>query len=88
MHKPESVQEDKTDKILCDFEIQADHLIAVRKPDLVLNNKKKEFVIYCILPFLLIIKESEKIDKYLDLPKNCKTLEYNGDTDTNCSWCA
>ena len=41
MHKPKSVQEDKTHKILCDFEIQADHFIAVRKPDFVLINKKK-----------------------------------------------
>ena len=37
-----------------------------------------------------IIKESEKRDKYLDLAreqKNKKTMEHEGDGDTNCGWC-
>ena len=33
MHKPESVLEDETHKILGDFEIKTDHLIPVRRPD-------------------------------------------------------
>ena len=41
MQKPESVQENETQKILRDFEIQMDHFIQFRKPDLVLINKKK-----------------------------------------------
>ena len=42
MHKPESVLENETHKILWDFEIQTDHLIPTRKPDLVQINKKKK----------------------------------------------
>ena len=40
MHKPESVQENKAHNIIRDFEIQADHLVTTRKPDLVSLNKK------------------------------------------------
>ena len=40
MHKPEFVQENVTNKILWDFQIQADHSISDRKPDQVLTNKK------------------------------------------------
>ena len=32
MHKPESVLENKTHKLLWDFEIQTDHLISARQP--------------------------------------------------------
>ena len=38
VHKPESVQENKTHKILWDFEIQTDHLIQTTKSDLVFIN--------------------------------------------------
>ena len=41
MHNPESVLENKTRKILWDFEIQTDHLISARWPDQVIVNKKK-----------------------------------------------
>ena len=51
MHKPKCVLENETHKILWDFEIQIDHLILARKPQLVLSNKKKEFVIECIVLF-------------------------------------
>ena len=34
------------------------------------------------------IKEHEKIDKYLDLARELKkTVENEGDSDTNCNWC-
>ena len=42
IHKPESVLENEIHKILWDFEIQTDHLIQARKPDLMLINEKKE----------------------------------------------
>ena len=41
MQKLESVQENKTDKILNDFEIQMIYLILARRPELVWINKKK-----------------------------------------------
>ena len=41
MHKPESVLENETHKILLDFAIQTDDSIYVNWPDLVLIDKKK-----------------------------------------------
>ena len=46
MHKPESVQENETHKILLNFGTQTDHPITSRRPDLVLINKKKRTYIY------------------------------------------
>ena len=42
MHQPKSVLENKTHKILKDFEIQTDQLIPTRRPDQVFFCKKKE----------------------------------------------
>ena len=42
MHKPESVLKKRTHKILWDFEMQTDHLIAARKPNMVIINQKKK----------------------------------------------
>ena len=41
MHNPESVLENETHKFLWDFDIQADHLISARRPDLRIINKKE-----------------------------------------------
>ena len=41
MHKPESVRENEMHKWLWDFEIQTDHLIPVRRPDIALITKNK-----------------------------------------------
>ena len=45
MHKSKSVLDNMRYKILLDFEIQTDHLIPARRPDLVLIYMKKELVI-------------------------------------------
>ena len=42
MHNLESVLENKTHKIILDFEIQTDYLISVRWPDLIISSKKKK----------------------------------------------
>ena len=42
MHKLESILENKTYKLLWYFEIQTDHLISARRPDLLMINKKKK----------------------------------------------
>ena len=43
MHNPESVVENDIHKLLWDFNIQTDHLIPARRPDLIIiNNKKKK----------------------------------------------
>ena len=45
MHEPESVVENETLKIHWDFELQSDHIILARWPDLdIIWNKKYNFV--------------------------------------------
>ena len=41
MHNPAPVIENDTHKLLWDFNIQTDHLISARRPDLIIINKKK-----------------------------------------------
>ena len=43
MHNSASVLENDTHKLLCDFNIQTDHLIPNRRPDFIIINKKREF---------------------------------------------
>ena len=65
-------------KLLWDFNIQTDHLIPARRPDLIIINKKKR--ICKIVDFAvpadhgINLKESEKKDKYLDLARELKKL--------------
>ena len=40
IHNPESILENETHKIPWDLEIQMDHVILVRRPDLVVVKKK------------------------------------------------
>ena len=42
MHNPAPVLENDSDKLLWDFNIQTDHLILARRPDLIIINKKRE----------------------------------------------
>ena len=42
MHNPAAVLENDTYKLLWDFDIQTDHLISARRPDLIIINKKRE----------------------------------------------
>ena len=42
MHNPVPVLENDAHKLLWDFDIQTDHLISARRPDLIIINKKKE----------------------------------------------
>ena len=78
MHNPESFLEKEAHKLLWDFEIQIDHLISTRQPDLVIINKKKRT--YRNVDFAVPddhsvkLKESEKQDKYLDLARELKKL--------------
>ena len=49
MHNPVPVLESDTHKLLWDFNIQTDHLIPARRPDLIIINKKKENLQNCRL---------------------------------------
>ena len=81
MHNEESVLENDTHKLLWDFNIQTDHLISARRPDLIIINKKKKKKRICkIVDFAVPVdhriklKECEKRDKCLDLARELKKL--------------
>ena len=80
MHNPVPVLENDTHKLLWDFNMQMDHLIPARRPDLIIINKKKKKRISKIVDFAvpadhrINLKECEKKDKYLDLARELKNL--------------
>ena len=78
MHNPAPVLENDKHKLLWDFNIQTDHLILARRQDLIIINKKKKIckIVNFAVPadHRIILKESEKKDKYLDLARELKKL--------------
>ena len=68
-HRPESVLENKTQKLLRDFDKQTDHVILARRLDQVIVNKRKERT--CRIGDFIVsidqrvkLKESEKRNEY------------------------
>ena len=49
IHNPTSILENDTHKLLWDFEIQTDHLISTRRPDLIIIKKERTCVIVTLL---------------------------------------
>ena len=78
MHNPEHVLGNNTHKLLWDFDIQTDHLISARRPDLIIINKKKRTckIVDFAVPadHRIKLKECEKNDNYLDLARELKKL--------------
>ena len=75
MHQSESFQENEIHIIFWDFKIQMYLKILARIPDLVLVNKKKRNLVDFAVPVDHIVKkEIEKIEKYLDLDQEQKSL--------------
>ena len=78
MYNPAPVLENDSHKLLWDFNIQTDHLIPARRPDLIIIKKKMrickidDFVVP--VDHRINLKESEKKDKYLDLARELKKL--------------
>ena len=79
MHNPAPVLENDTHKLLWDFDIHTDHLISVRRADLIIINKKKKkkkkrtckIVVFAVpADHRIKLKECEKNDKYLDLVRD------------------
>ena len=68
MYNPAPVLENDTHKLLWDFEIQTDHIISARRPDLIVINKRKKKRNCKIVDFavpadhLIKLKECEKKD--------------------------
>ena len=79
MHNSEPILENESQKILWNFEIQTNHLISARQPDLVIIKKKKgtcRIVDFAVpADHRVKLKESEKRDKYLDLAREPKNYE-------------
>ena len=78
MHNSAPVRENDTHKPLWDFNIQMDHLIPARRPDLIIINKKKRI---CKIADFAVptdhrinLKKCEKKDKSLDLARELKKL--------------
>ena len=77
MHNPATVQENDTHKLLWDFDIETDHLISARRPDLMIIKKKR---ICKIIDFAvpadhrIKLKECEKKNEYLDFARELKKL--------------
>ena len=78
IHNSATVLENDTPKLLCDFDIQMDHVISARRPDLiVIHNKKRtcKIVDFAVpADHRIKLKEREKKNKYLDLAREFKKL--------------
>ena len=77
MNNPAPVLENNTHKLLWDFDIQTDHLISARRPDLIIINKKWtcKIVDFAVpADYRIKLKECEKKDKYLDFARELKKL--------------
>ena len=72
MHNPESVLEYEMHKIFWYFEMQTDHQIPTRKPDIILINKKKKRT-YHVVHFAIPVDHRVKI-KESDLARELKKL--------------
>ena len=67
---------DKQESVLENFEIQTDHLIPARRPDLVILNKKKKtcrIIDFAVPADLSENQKKQKQNKYLDLARELKT---------------
>ena len=94
MHNPVPVQENDSHKLLWDFNIKTDHLIPVRRPDLIIIDKKNRIskIVDFAVPadHRINLKESEKKDKYLNLAREIKKLcnmKHESNDGANCDWC-
>ena len=79
MYNPAPVLGNDTHKLLWDFDIETDHLISARRPDLIIINKKKKRtckIVHFAVPadHRMKLKECEKKDKYLGLARGLKKL--------------
>ena len=86
MHKPESVRENETQKILMNFEIQTYSLIPVSKPDLLIIDKKQNFPYCGLYRSRRTQSENQNRGKHLDLSRELKkAMEHECDIAINCN---
>ena len=81
MHNPASVVENELLKLLRDFDVQTDHLISARRPNLKTIDKKERTcrIVNLTVPadHRVKLKESEKKDIYLELARDLKKKLWN-----------
>ena len=87
MYNQKSVLENETHRFLWDFQIQTDHLISTRRPDLVKVYYKKRT---CRIVDLAVLadhrlKNQRKRKEFLDLARELKTMEDKSIGDTTCN---
>ena len=77
-HAPEGAVENEEIKVLWDINIQCDHLIDARRPNLIVMDKKEQkgIIINIAVPADVTVeeKEKEKVEKYQDLKKEIRRL--------------
>ena len=77
-HEPNAVSENNDFHSLWDFEVQTDHEIEARRPDIIVTDKKNNIckIIDFALPFDSRVdsKEVEKIEKYQDLARELRKI--------------
>ena len=77
-HSPETVSENTTHKLLWDMNIQCDHTIEARRPDIVIIDKveKSAIIVDGAIPGdkRIYDKEKEKIEKYQDIKREIQRL--------------
>ena len=77
-HEPDAVSENNDFHILWDFEVQTDHVIEARRPDMIVTDKKNNIckIIDFAVPYdsRVDAKEMEKIEKYQDLARELKKI--------------
>ena len=77
-HAPEGAVENEEIKVLWDINIQCDSLIEVRRPDLIVIDKKEQkgIIIDIAVPADVRVeeKEKEKVEKYQDLKREIRRL--------------
>ena len=78
LNNQESVRQNEMHKLFWDFEIQMDHQISARQPDLIIINKKKRtcrIVDFAVPADLRVkLKECKKRNKYLDFARELNKL--------------
>ena len=96
MHNPTAILENDTHKLLWDFDVQTDHLILDRRPDLIViikkkkKKKEKKREIAKLSTFLTTEWNWENVKRRINtsiLLENWKTVEHEGDTYTSPDWC-
>ena len=80
MHNPESGLEKEMHKLLWDFEIQTNHLVSARWPNLIIIKKNERTcrIVDFAIPadHRVKLKECKKWDKYLNLVRNCGSWKW------------